>query len=170
MRTQRSVVWHNFGGQGMAEFIILVMLVAVIVLVGVRLFGRSVRCSFSSASAQIDSDAASEDCDLGAESSAPVVSPQPPEFVPPLPPPLVPPIPPPPTATPTPTSSCGKLPAGASCLGPGKCCATLDNRDSCRTLCCPSRIAFNCFTDKSDPRYASKCFCGTSGGVDLGDS
>lgn len=41
-------------GQGMAEYIIIVILVAIIVLVGVRLFGKSVINQFNNATGQID--------------------------------------------------------------------------------------------------------------------
>ena len=41
-------------GQGMAEYIIIVILVAIIVLVGVRLFGESVINQFNNATGEID--------------------------------------------------------------------------------------------------------------------
>lgn len=41
-------------GQGMAEYIIIVILVAIIVLVGVRLFGKSVINQFNNATGEID--------------------------------------------------------------------------------------------------------------------
>ncbi len=41
-------------GQGMAEYIIIVILVAIIVLVGVKLFGRSVINQFNNATGEID--------------------------------------------------------------------------------------------------------------------
>ncbi len=40
--------------QGMAEYIIIVILVAIIVLVGVKLFGRSVINQFNNATGEID--------------------------------------------------------------------------------------------------------------------
>ena len=40
-------------GQGLAEYIIIVILVAIIVLVAVRLFGRSVFNQFGNATSQI---------------------------------------------------------------------------------------------------------------------
>lgn len=41
-------------GQGMAEYIIIVILVAIIVLVGVRLFGKSVINQFNNATTEVD--------------------------------------------------------------------------------------------------------------------
>jgi Flp pilus assembly pilin Flp len=41
-------------GQGMAEYIIIVILVAIIVLVGIRLFGKSIINQFNNATGQID--------------------------------------------------------------------------------------------------------------------
>ncbi len=41
-------------GQGMAEYIIIVILVAIIVLVGVRLFGKSVINQFNNATGEVD--------------------------------------------------------------------------------------------------------------------
>lgn len=41
-------------GQGMAEYIIIVILVAIIVLVGVRLFGNSLINQFNNATEEID--------------------------------------------------------------------------------------------------------------------
>ncbi len=41
-------------GQGMAEYIIIVILVAIIVLVGVRLFGKSVINQFNNATDEIN--------------------------------------------------------------------------------------------------------------------
>ena len=40
-------------GQGMAEYIIIVMLVAILVLIGVKLFGNSVISQFNNATNQI---------------------------------------------------------------------------------------------------------------------
>ncbi len=45
---------QNEGGQGLAEYIIIVILVAIIVLVAVRLFGRSVFNQFGNATSQIE--------------------------------------------------------------------------------------------------------------------
>lgn len=53
---------NNERGQGLAEYIIIVILVAIIVLVAVRLFGRSVFNQFGNATQQID--------DLGAGPAA----------------------------------------------------------------------------------------------------
>jgi len=41
-------------GQGMAEYIIIVILIAIIVLIGVRLFGKSVITQFNNATSEID--------------------------------------------------------------------------------------------------------------------
>lgn len=41
-------------GQGLAEYIIIVILVAIIVLVGVKLFGKSVINQFNNATGEID--------------------------------------------------------------------------------------------------------------------
>lgn len=41
-------------GQGMAEYIIIVILVAIIVLVGIRLFGKSIINQFNNATGEID--------------------------------------------------------------------------------------------------------------------
>ncbi len=41
-------------GQGMAEYIIIVILVAIIVLIGVRLFGNSVINQFNQATGEVD--------------------------------------------------------------------------------------------------------------------
>ena len=45
---------RNERGQGMAEYIIIVILVAIIVLIGVKLFGRSVINQFNNATGEID--------------------------------------------------------------------------------------------------------------------
>lgn len=41
-------------GQGMAEYIIIVILVAIIVLVAIRLFGKSVFNQFENATKEVD--------------------------------------------------------------------------------------------------------------------
>lgn len=41
-------------GQGMAEYIIIVILVAIIVLVAIRLFGKSVYNQFNNATTEVD--------------------------------------------------------------------------------------------------------------------
>lgn len=41
-------------GQGMAEYIIIVILVAIIVLVGIRLFGKSIINQFNNATGEIE--------------------------------------------------------------------------------------------------------------------
>lgn len=45
---------RNERGQGMAEYIIIVILVAIIVLVGIRLFGKSVINQFNEATKEVD--------------------------------------------------------------------------------------------------------------------
>lgn len=54
MKNNRSFNVQNERGQGMAEYIIIVILVAIIVLVGVRLFGESVINQFNNATGEID--------------------------------------------------------------------------------------------------------------------
>ena len=54
MKMNRSFRGLNERGQGMAEYIIIVILVAIIVLVGVRLFGESVINQFNNATGEID--------------------------------------------------------------------------------------------------------------------
>lgn len=44
----------NERGQGMAEYIIIVILVAIIVLVAIRLFGKSVYNQFENATKEVD--------------------------------------------------------------------------------------------------------------------
>ena len=41
-------------GQGMAEYIIIVMLVAILVLIAVKLFGNSVKNQFNNATSEIE--------------------------------------------------------------------------------------------------------------------
>lgn len=45
---------RNERGQGMAEYIIIVILVAIIVLVAIRLFGKSVYNQFNNATEEVD--------------------------------------------------------------------------------------------------------------------
>ena len=45
----------NERGQGMAEYIIIVILVAIIVLVAIRLFGKSIFNQFNNATSSVDS-------------------------------------------------------------------------------------------------------------------
>lgn len=45
---------RNERGQGLAEYIIIVILVAIIVLVAVRLFGRSIFNQFGNATTSVD--------------------------------------------------------------------------------------------------------------------
>lgn len=59
MKTLQSLVRRkSLGGdergQGMAEYIIIVILIAIIVLVAIRLFGKSVYNQFSNAKGEID--------------------------------------------------------------------------------------------------------------------
>lgn len=41
-------------GQGMAEYIIIVILVAIIVLIGIRIFGKKILNQFNNASEEIE--------------------------------------------------------------------------------------------------------------------
>ena len=54
IRLRRNELHRDERGQGLAEYIIIVILVAIIVLVAVRLFGRSVFNQFGNATSQID--------------------------------------------------------------------------------------------------------------------
>ena len=49
-----SSLRRNEKGQGMAEYIIIVILVAIIVLVAIKLFGKSIFNQFSNAQQEID--------------------------------------------------------------------------------------------------------------------
>lgn len=51
---EKVSIRNNEGGQGLAEYIIIVILVAIIVLVGVRLFGKSVINQFNNATGEIE--------------------------------------------------------------------------------------------------------------------
>lgn len=51
---ERVSLRKNEQGQGMAEYIIIVILVAIIVLVAIRLFGQSVFNQFGNATQEID--------------------------------------------------------------------------------------------------------------------
>jgi Flp pilus assembly pilin Flp len=53
-RLQGASILKNERGQGMAEYIIIVILVAIIVLVGIRLFGGSIINQFNNATNEID--------------------------------------------------------------------------------------------------------------------
>lgn len=55
----------NEKGQGMAEYIIIVILIAIIVLVAIRLFGKSVFNQFTNAKQEIDT--LQEDAPTGEE-------------------------------------------------------------------------------------------------------
>ncbi len=50
----RAVGTRDERGQGMAEYIIIVILVAIIVLVGIKLFGKSIINQFNNATEQVD--------------------------------------------------------------------------------------------------------------------
>ena len=52
--TRFRALRKNERGQGMAEYIIIVILVAIIVLVAIRLFGKSVFNQFKNATQQVD--------------------------------------------------------------------------------------------------------------------
>ena len=49
-----KILGRNQSGHGMAEYIIIVILVAIIVLIGVKLFGRSVINQFNNATSEVD--------------------------------------------------------------------------------------------------------------------
>ena len=51
----RKKLLKNNRGQGMAEYIIIVILVAIIVLVAIRLFGESIFNQFNNATSAVDS-------------------------------------------------------------------------------------------------------------------
>ncbi len=53
-KSLRNGQLRNEKGQGMAEYIIIVILVAIIVLVAIRLFGESVYNQFENATGQVD--------------------------------------------------------------------------------------------------------------------
>lgn len=53
-RLEAASLLKNERGQGMAEYIIIVILVAIIVLVGIRLFGGSIINQFNNATNEID--------------------------------------------------------------------------------------------------------------------
>ncbi len=52
--SEKKKLRKNERGQGMAEYIIIVILVAIIVLVAIRLFGKSVYNQFENATQQVD--------------------------------------------------------------------------------------------------------------------
>ena len=51
---RRKSLLNNERGQGMAEYIIIVILVAIIVLVAIRFFGKSITNQFENATEEID--------------------------------------------------------------------------------------------------------------------
>lgn len=51
---RRRSLRNDERGQGMAEYIIIVILIAIIVLVAIRLFGKSVYNQFSNAKNEVD--------------------------------------------------------------------------------------------------------------------
>lgn len=51
---RRNALARNERGQGMAEYIIIVILVAIIVLVAIKFFGKSVYNQFSNARTAVD--------------------------------------------------------------------------------------------------------------------
>lgn len=53
-KLENASILKNERGQGMAEYIIIVILVAIIVLVGIRLFGGSIINQFNNATNEID--------------------------------------------------------------------------------------------------------------------
>lgn len=88
-------------GQGLAEFVLITLVVAIVAIVAVRLFGRSVNCQFSQAGKNIDDTSTLA---AGCRQSEPPVdvAPQPtapePPPLPAAPPPQPPPAPSPPAA------------------------------------------------------------------------
>ena len=54
LRNALSLKRKDESGQGMAEYIIIVILVAIIVLVGIRLFGKSIINQFNNATEEVD--------------------------------------------------------------------------------------------------------------------
>lgn len=88
-------------GQGLAEFIIIAILVALVVLASVRLFGQSVSCEFRSAGNEIDANSAlppecrtAQTAEPEPEPNRPPPAPSSPPPPPPSPPPASPVIPP----------------------------------------------------------------------------
>jgi len=168
-RIKNSSAWRirSCHGQGLTEFIIIVILVGLVVLVAVRLFGKSVSCEFRGAAYEIDSDVVDPGGCPGIE------PPPPPPNVPPLNPPdspvppSAPPEPPPtPAATPTPTppTPCSApIPPGQSCAPKGTCCASYSagtapadiNYSVCESNCCKGKFGNSavCVTAQL------KCFC-----------
>ncbi len=126
-------------GQGLSEFIIIVILVAIIVLVSVRLFGRSVRCQFSDTAQQVDNGSSGlGDCEGGTPASPPPEEPEPdPEPpLPPLPPvPPAPPPPPPPSPTPEPSPTPVPTPEEQTFLDPQLGGAPIDICFNFGTIC-----------------------------------
>jgi Flp pilus assembly pilin Flp len=54
VRNKQGNLVKSESGQGMAEYIIIVILVAIIVLVAIRLFGKSVFNQFENATSEVE--------------------------------------------------------------------------------------------------------------------
>lgn len=113
-------------GQALAEYIIGVILIAIVVLVAVRMFGESAKCEYGSAGQQIDPSGtqfSDDDCPVSAAASSPGSQPtaaedetEPGGPPPPAPPPSPAPAPPPPASAPSvkPPSAPPSAPASPS--------------------------------------------------------
>ena len=124
----RCLTSRSERGQGLAEYIIIAILVALVVLVAVRLFGQSVYCRYLYATKQIDgveyagclAPSGSAEPNPDDQTTAPDDStqPQPPAPSPPPPPPPPPPSPPPsPLSSPSPAKQCwANATAPTSCI------------------------------------------------------
>ena len=95
-------------GQGVVEYVIIVVLVAIIILVGIRLYGRSVECQFTNAASEVEATLGtggldSNGCPVpkfnGRDDSVLPPKPRPPRRRPQSRPPGAQPVNPPPTAT-----------------------------------------------------------------------
>lgn len=69
-------------GQGITEYLVIVFLVAVVVLVSVRVFGKSVNCQFRNATSSMDGSNV-DGCNSSASPAEPEVAAKPINFVPP---------------------------------------------------------------------------------------
>lgn len=144
-------------GQGLAEYIIVALLVAIVAVVALRHYSRATKCQYASAAAEIESGELPQECseeassDDGDSSSAadglelpPTLSDSeddsagtPPE--PPLPLPSTPlPTEIPSTTTTTTTSTTSTTDPG-SCLGSGRLCGAIWWQ--CAGRCCGGRIS-----------------------------
>lgn len=96
---QRKLSFRSESAQGATEYIIAVILIAIVLIVAVRQFGQSTRCQFSDAAQQIDFGAEGlEGCPPPDELAMGGGEEPPTEAGPPPPPPPASPAPPPPPA------------------------------------------------------------------------